>query len=250
MQKVTLVMVETDSYELARDALLQSIAKYPFEQRIVFTDRPEYFPEAQCVKIPKLQSIVQYNNLMLRVVPDFITTPFFLVVQFDGFILNESAFDTVFFEYDYIGAPWSGEPELLCVGNGGFSWRSKRLADAVKECVRDLNIDEPEDIVVCQRLRQGLENRMGLRFATRSVAQRFSFEFPAVDVPTFGFHGVFNLPLLYKNNIDWLVHHLPSRVLMEGPGFNLFVLTMDALGLDKTLLIERARLARRSQHEN
>lgn len=250
MQKVTLVMVETESYELARVALLQSIAKYPFEQRIVFTDRPEYFPEAQCVKIPKLQSIGQYNNLMLRVVPDFITTPFFLVVQFDGFILNESAFDTVFFEYDYIGAPWNGEPEQLCVGNGGFSWRSKRLADSVKECVGDLNTIEAEDIVIGQRLRHGLEHQKGLKFATRSVAQRFSFEFPAVDVPTFGFHGVFNLPLFYRNNIDWLVNQLPSRVLMEGAGFNLLVLTMDALKLDKTLLVERARLARTSQHEN
>jgi hypothetical protein len=104
--------------------------------------------------------------------------------------------------------------------------------------------------MIGQRLRYSLEKREGLTFAPRSVAARFSFEFPATDVPTFGFHGVFNLPLVYKNEIDWLVNHLPTRVLMEGAGFNLFALTMDALGLDKTLLIKRAHSARNSQHEN
>ena len=244
MRNVTLVMVETESHELARVALLQSIAKYPFAESLVFTDRPEWFPEAQCIQIPKLQSIWQYNNLMLKVVPDFIRTPFFLVIQFDGFILNESAFDEVFFEYDYIGAPWNGEPEQSSVGNGGFSWRSKRLAEAVKACTNDLQVTEAEDVMICQRLRPRLEQREGLKFASRSVANRFSFEFPATDVPTFGFHGVFNLPLVYKDNIEWLIGQLPNRVLLESPGFNLFVLTMDALGLDKTLLMQRARLAR------
>ena len=244
MERVTLVMVETESYELARVAFLQSIAKYPFEERLVFTDCPEHFPEAQCVKIPKLQSISQYNNLMLKVVPEFIQTPFFLVIQFDGFILNESAFDPVFFDYDYIGAPWNGEPEQSCVGNGGFSWRSKRLADAVKERVSDSRFEEAEDVMIGQRLRYGLEKREGLKFAPRSVAARFSFEFPATDVPTFGFHGVFNLPLVYKNEIDWLVNHLPSRVLMEGAGFNLLILTFNALGIDPKQLMERARRVR------
>jgi hypothetical protein len=98
--------------------------------------------------------------------------------------------------------------------------------------------------MIGQRLRPRLEHQEGLKFASRSVASRFSFEFPATDIPTFGFHGVFNLPLVYKDNIEWLVGQLPNRVLLEGPGFNLFVLTMDALGLDKTLLMQRARSAR------
>jgi hypothetical protein len=183
---------------------------------------------------------------MLLVVPDFIETEFFVTVQFDGFVLNASLFDPVFYNYDYIGAPWNDEPEETCVGNGGFSWRSKRLADAVKMSLERSQFVEAEDLVVCKRLRRRLETESGCVFAPRDVASRFSFEFPAVPYPTFGFHGVFNLPALYVNDIDFLISHLPERVFQPGAAFNLLYLTMDALKLDRASLLKRAEAVRNS----
>lgn len=204
--------------------------KFQFSEVIVFTDRPEMFPEASCVAIPRIQSIKEYSNLMLTVVTDFIETDFFLVIQFDGFILNGDCFREEFYNYDYIGAPWSGEIEQLSVGNGGFSWRSKKLAEAVKkEAAREF-IEEAEDLFICQSKRTILERDYGCRFASREVAAKFSFEFPAVSYPTFGFHGVFHLPVLYRESLDFLLSHLPERMSREGPAKALFNLTMKTLG--------------------
>ena len=244
MREVTLVLVETESYALAKIAVSRSLERFPFARALIFTDRPELFPGLDCVLIPKLQSMEQYNRLMLLIVPDFIQTEFFMTVQFDGFVLNASLFDPVFYGYDYIGAPWNGEPEETSVGNGGFSWRSKRLADAVKASLGGDEVLEAEDLIVCKRLRGRLEAGSGCVFAPRSVASRFSFEFPAVDHPTFGFHGVFNLPALYRDDIDFLINHLPDRVFHPGAAFNLLALTMDVLGLDRGLMLKRAEVAR------
>jgi len=60
-----------------------------------------------------------------------------LLVQPDGFVINPDKWDNQFFEYDYIGAPWEQVPHSYLdpwgkphrVGNGGFSFRSKKLLD-------------------------------------------------------------------------------------------------------------------------
>jgi hypothetical protein len=229
MQDVTLVLVDTESYALARVALLQSMSKFKFAKVLVFTDQSKFFPEAQCVIIPKIQSIGQYSNLMLSVVTDFIETEFFIVSQFDGFILNGGCFREEFFNYDYIGAPWNSEPEHLSVGNGGFSWRSKKLADAVKKEAAGQFVEDAEDVFICKTKRSILERVYGCRFASREMAAQFSFEFPAVSHPTFGFHGVFHLPALYQQNLDFLTSNLPQRMSKDGPAKILFDLTMQGV---------------------
>ena len=130
-------------------------------------------------------------------------TDFVLVVQVDGFILNPSAWDNKFFEFDYIGAPW---PHLENrTGNGGFSLRSKKLNDALKDIF--LNIPEEnyksenlyqEDVYICINKRKILEEKYGIKFAPFEIASKFSVE-DRNYTNQFGFHGKYVFNRLNKN---------------------------------------------------
>jgi hypothetical protein len=165
---------------------------------------------------------------MLTRIVDWVSTDFFLVIQYDGFVLNSDLFCEEFYGCDYIGAPW---PELdeYCVGNGGFSWRSRKLALAVKEIAFGVKIDDPEDVYICKTVRQALESRFHCNFASRELASLFSVEFPAVQHKTFGFHGVFHLPQIYAQNLPWLLSQLPSRMLRDSPASRLFEMSLSVI---------------------
>jgi hypothetical protein len=121
------------------------------------------------------------------------TSPFVLVVQWDGYVIDPVAWTTSFRRYDYIGAPYLDpvDGRSWVVGNGGFSLRSRKLltAAAALPVVPGLN----EDRIICQTFRGHLERDLGIRFAPERLADRFSFEQRLPAAPTFGFHGVFNL---------------------------------------------------------
>jgi len=138
------------------------------------------------------------------------------VIQYDGFVLNADQFSPHFLHYDYIGAPWPNY-EVNEVGNGGFSWRSRRLVHAVAQ-LDYADPAEPEDLFICRTMRETLE-RAGCRFAPKAIAQHFSVEFPAVPFPTFGFHGIFHLPLVYREMPDFLLDHLSDRIVKTRSGF-------------------------------
>jgi len=138
------------------------------------------------------------------------------VIQYDGFVLNADQFSPHFLHYDYIGAPWPNY-EVNEVGNGGFSWRSRRLVHAVAQ----LDYPDPteaEDLYICRTMRETLE-RAGCRFAPKAIASHFSVEFPAVPYPTFGFHGIFHLPTVYREMPDFLLDHLSDRIVKTRSGF-------------------------------
>jgi hypothetical protein len=160
------------------------------------------------VEIPALNSIEAYSNFCLQNLNEYIDTPYALVVQHDGFVLNAAAWKDEFLEYDYIGAPihlgdWAKDrhdiPEeaigSLLVGNGGFSLRSKRLMRLTAQMSAD-NLfaqNEPEDWAVCYIERARLES-CGIKFAPVDLAEVFSFEGRTKDYfkykNSFGFHSL------------------------------------------------------------
>jgi len=124
-----------------------------------------------------------------------------LIIQNDGYILNPKAWEDVFLTYDYIGAPWDLYPahqwpgfdnvtSKNCVGNGGFSLRSKSLLKATSEIFTASNpkIYHPEDAWICRNQRDQLEKGYYLKFAPLEVASKFSVE-NTVYSGQFGFHG-------------------------------------------------------------
>ena len=59
-----------------------------------------------------------------------ISTPFVLVIQWDGYIVDPSAWANAFRKYDYVGAVVHDKRGTF-VGNGGFSLRSPQAAQGI-----------------------------------------------------------------------------------------------------------------------
>jgi hypothetical protein len=141
-----------------------------------------------------------------------VQTDFNLIIQSDGYAANIDAWTDEFYEYDYIGASWPNETERRNVGNGGFSWRSSKLYQAIldlrshhslEDLLKETLIDEtwidkfggrsiPEDNLISKVYRPILEKQYGIRFAPAGLADQFSIETKG-DSPwlgkSFGFHG-------------------------------------------------------------
>ncbi len=127
---------------------------------------------------------------MIKELAPHVDTDFALLVQWDGFVVNADAWSDDFLDYDYIGAKWIFHTDGHNVGNGGFSLRSRRLLEAL----RDPHVvpGAVEDDAICRTYRTYLEATHGIRFAPEAVADRFSFEASYWTSPPFGFHGLFN----------------------------------------------------------
>jgi len=177
---------------LAARALAISMERCDFGDAILFTDAPIAGP-FRTVAIERLSSRADYSRFVLKELAQHVATPFALVIQWDGYVVDANAWLPEFLHYDYIGAKWAGHPDGFTVGNGGFSLRSRRLLDACADSRLHLAPELGEDVIVCRRYRRPLEVEFGVRFAPEPVAERFSHERVPPAGPTFGFHGLFNL---------------------------------------------------------
>lgn len=193
LEKTTLCCVDCLHYDFALRALRKTMEHCQFEQVYFFTDR-DFSPDIDLtgihvIPIPKIHNTVEYSHFMLKKLDAFIHTDFVLIIQWDGYVLHPQSWSETFREYDYIGAKWWYE-DGMNVGNGGFSWRSKKLLTALHDpyfvCY------DPEDALICRIERPTLEKKYGIRFAPDAIADQFAFECqPPIGLP-FGFHGRFN----------------------------------------------------------
>ncbi|MGZ5147458.1 MAG: DUF5672 family protein, partial [Burkholderiales bacterium] len=143
--------------------------------------------------IEVLNSRNDYSNFMLRQLPKHINTSYALIVQWDGYVVDASAWKPEFRDYDYIGARWTWFDDGMTVGNGGFSLRSQKLLRALRDPRFSIVPGVNEDELICRDYRRTLEREHGIRFAPESVADLFSYERTSPAGPTFGFHGLFNM---------------------------------------------------------
>jgi len=131
---------------------------------------------------------------------EHIDTKFSINCHNDGFAVNIHAWTDEFLNYDYIGAPWprhnleqssqrwelvktayNNSNKLYCIGNGGFSLRTKKLMQAVSKLYVDEYYGIPEDLVICVILRKQLEEQ-GFKFPNSiEFAGKFSCEAQFVD---------------------------------------------------------------------
>lgn len=140
-----------------------------------------------------------YSRFILQDLYKWINTDHILIIQGDGYIVNPSAWNDEWLNYDYIGATWLYK-DGMNVGNGGFSLRSKKLMEFIANNMNYIEI-HPEDHHICRTWRKGLE-RNGFKFAPEEVANQFSIEaYGSEKLPgankysgQFGFHGW---------NVDW-----------------------------------------------
>lgn len=190
---VTLACVDTREPELALWALARCAAQAAFGDLLLCTRpgiQPADAPPGLRIAPVVVDSIAAYSTFMLRGLADHVRTSHALVVQWDGLVHDARAWRDEFLSYDYIGAPWAREIGGQRVGNGGFSLRSRRLLQALRD--PELQLSHPEDVCICVHNRALLQSRHGVRFAPPDVAARFAYEREPAAASTFGFHGFFN----------------------------------------------------------
>jgi hypothetical protein len=203
---VTLCAATSVNHGATLAALRRCLSQVQFGDAIMFSDRLlNDLPKGlRNVCIDRMSEAADYSHFMLRALAQHIHTEHVLVVQWDGFILDPACWDPQYLNYDYIGAVWPQFGDKFRVGNGGFSLRSRRLLDACLDA-RFLT-GHPEDVTIGRTNRAMLEAEHGIRYADEATARRFSFEREAALGPTFGFHGVFNMPRLMGEAKFWEVY--------------------------------------------
>ena len=180
-------------------------------------------------EIDPVTSWGDWNDFMLFELTNYVTTDYVIIIHDDGFILNSNLWTDEFLKYDYIGAPFSydlhlgpqaplyiGEEsyerihdsvkrkkreDVNVVGNGGFSFRSKKFLDATASSPYDNN-GGPEDLYACVNYYDYFSSR-GITYAPEDLAMRFSLNIDMYRDPleasrfAFGFHG-------YKKMVELL----------------------------------------------
>lgn len=188
---VTICAADCTTVALAAQALERSIDQCNFGDAVLFSDQA-ISGRFRRVAIPRLSTLDAYSGFITHDLASEIHTDFVLVVQWDGYVVGPEAWSAGFRDYDYIGATWPWHTDRMMVGNGGFSFRSRKLLDVIRNTLPRPS-GENEDDFICRRHRLFLEREHGIRFAPVAVANRFSYEHARVEQPTFGFHGLFNL---------------------------------------------------------
>ena len=203
---VTLICIDTVCHELAVRAIVDSVGHCDFANVIFFTDRdPEYRSVIQWEKIEPIRHVNDYGRILWLEAWRPIKTSHFLVVQWDGWVIDPGMWSPKWLQYDYIGAPWGNTPRG--VGNGGFSLRSIKLAKYVAMHHASLPLRDPEDAALCRMYRGPLE-QAGFRWAPFNDALDFSFECCRRDLNQrhFGFHAFRNWPFVLDK------HRLSERL--------------------------------------
>lgn len=208
--KISYVIIDTLHHKLSSIALERSMAEFPLDDVLIFTDKPDFWEGREVIKINELRGTVDYNKIMFYELPKFLKSEYAIILQYDGYVLSGAHFHEKFLDYDYIGAPWP-HFENFNVGNGGFSFRTAKLIKAVQKYILPEDLKKPEDVVICRYLRARLEDDLNCKFAPTSIAKHFSFEMAAVDHPTFGFHGMYHLPKIMSGDVDTLLDNLSPK---------------------------------------
>lgn len=193
LPQVTLCAVTSTNVRATSWALERSLEHIDFGTCKLLTDA-KVLPSHQSIEVVPIEPLISsaaYSDFMLSRLVDFVDTPYCLVAQWDGHVVNAEHWRPEFLEYDYIGASWPQFGDGHDVGNGGFSLRSRRL---MKLCRDPAFVPcHPEDVAIARTNRIWLENQ-GVRFAPRELADLFAAERFGDPKAAFGYHGVWNMP--------------------------------------------------------
>lgn len=198
---VSLVAVACTKVSETIEAIKKCQAQMQFNHSILFTHEDIIAEGIDVVKIDKLD-YKQYNEFVAMKLWQYIGTDYILLVQNDGYITDISQWTDDFLKYDYIGAPWpipndettyrTRNNRLMRVGNGGFSFRSRKLLRA--PVILGLEFTDRgsgfwhEDGFLCVHSRDVLEEN-GINFAPVDIAAKFSTELQVPEtVKSFGGH--------------------------------------------------------------
>lgn len=203
MKKITVVTVGNVCHDLMRFSLENTLKHTPdVEDVLVIADRP-ILDHGRFHALPQGFTRQDYSKILLKDLYGMIKTEFALICQYDGMAVDAAQWRDDFYQYDYIGAPWPERfhwiPKDSRVGNGGFSLRSARLLEALQNS--QITTDDNEDVLICQIFRKFLTNGFGIKYAPIELANGFSNEWNNPEGSVFGFHGIFNFPRYFSDQL-------------------------------------------------
>jgi len=197
----TLIIVDCVDAARAQGALEECLKGCSFSDVKLLTSKEIDSPYK--VKIDPIRSQNEYSEFMLKHVYEYVDTMHMQIVQFDGWIINPQTWDDEWCKYDYMGALFDENPLTeYSVGNGGFSFRSRRLMKFVSENLGPLTENgyhffHNEDGVITRGMR-GMLVEAGFKFcpirtaAVYSVERCLKYRFKT----PFGFHSFYALKML------------------------------------------------------
>ncbi|MES2932026.1 MAG: DUF5672 family protein [Pseudomonadota bacterium] len=244
----TLCCIDCLNPELAIKSMQRSMAHCSYDRVILLTNREILCPGIDVVFIAAINSREAYSAFVLHQLWEHIQTDFVLLMQWDGFVVNPMAWSNEFLQYDYIGAVWGHHSDGFRVGNGGFSFRSKKLLMATRNISLGSQVQN-EDELIGRQYRPMLETDFAIRFAPENVAERFSFELTYPVKQPFGFHALFNMWLiLTPAEVAPYITQLPANIVVSMQFLRLGVNYADLRQFDFASLIYRRILALDPNH--
>jgi len=190
LKNITLITINCNCPDEGIKALRYSMKDIDFGRVLLLSSTDYDLKDIETVKIPHLDTIHKYNDFMLGLIR-YINTPYVLVIQSDGFVVNACMWDDRFLDYDYIGAPWPNDPRWIedqseekrdtiklaisknRIGNGGFSLRSKKFLEYAEHF--DSCSGWGEDIFTCS-INYNKAIEFGIKFSPIELAYKFSYE--------------------------------------------------------------------------
>lgn len=198
----TLIIVDCVDSDRAHKALKECLKGCSFSDVKLLTSKDTDSPYR--VKIDPIKSAHEYSEFMLRHVYEFCDTLHMQIVQYDGWIINPETWHDDWAQYDYMGALFDIDPfDDLSVGNGGFSFRSRRLMKFVSDHLGQRGSNggyhgwHNEDGVITRGMRTML-TEAGFKFCPHRIAARYSLErcIRSMYHKPFGFHSFYALKVL------------------------------------------------------
>ena len=209
---ITLICVETRDPNLAEWAIARCLQGVQFAKVILFTDLERVNTrqaDIEYVQAPLIKSTSDYSLFLLQGIEPYVRTSHALVIQWDSFITHPELWREDFLQYDYIGPVWPHHPETP-VGNGGFSLRSKRLLEVMKQ--PEFLPKHPEDFCIVADNKVFLESQ-DIKIAPKEIAEQFAVERSGWH-EAFGFHGFFNFGhVLNDEQLMGFLEILPNSYL-------------------------------------
>jgi tetratricopeptide (TPR) repeat protein len=144
--------------------------------------------------VPPVRTYADYSRFVGKALRGLVKTSHALIIQWDAFVVNASAWSDEFLAFDHVAA--MPGPDDGPAGAAGISLLSQRLLSALQD-PRVVDIAN-EDQALRQTYRPLLEREFGLRYAPQTVAERFAFGNGCPVGQPFGFQGLFNMWMLFQ----------------------------------------------------
>lgn len=220
---ISLIIVDNLQHDLARFSIEQTIKNVECKEIIIFSDK-NFYPCTKFVPIKKNITVYDYSDIILNHLWLFLETDFALITQFDGMAVDKTKWSDDFLNYDYIGAPWQHEYNGNRVGNGGFSLRSKKLIEALRDTKIQLGgaSKNLEDSAICAEFKTYLEEKYNIQYAPLELAEKFAHELSDRN-DTLGFHGIWNTARYFDyQQLEYLIENMPSHIWKSDWKYKLF----------------------------